>query len=288
MNIVAQYPNFTPLNLNIQIESVQHDSAQREIVPALVRSDVSPNNYESSNSKENKSSSSYHNSAVAEEQEEDLVYDYAKITQKNKEQKDSQGEEQGDSQNNSSPENDKKSSGEYLTNEEQKKLDQLKARDKEVRIHEQQHQRVGGQYASAPSYSTEKGPDGKDYAVGGEVQISTSEESEPEQTITKMQQVRRAALAPAEPSSQDYSVARKAQQKEMEARAELNSSKAEKADEDENPSEQSKNAADETTNKKAIKPTEETGSLASKFRKVISSHYNNSWNAKESSVQVFA
>ena len=109
-----------------------------------------------------------------------------------------------------------------------------------------------------------------------------------EQTITKMQQVRRAALAPAEPSSQDYSVARKAQQKEMEARAELNSSKAEKADEDENPSEQSKNAADETTNKKAIKPTEETGSLASKFRKVISSHYNNSWNAKESSVQVFA
>ena len=103
-----------------------------------------------------------------------------------------------------------------------------------------------------------------------------------------MQQVRRAALAPAEPSSQDYSVARKAQQKEMEARAELNSSKAEKADEDENPSEQSKNAADETTNKKAIKPTEETGSLASKFRKVISSHYNNSWNAKESSVQVFA
>ena len=91
MNIVAQYPNFTPLNLNIQIESVQHDSAQREIVPALVRSDVSPNNYESSNSKENKSSSSYHNSAVAEEQEEDLVYDYAKITQKNKEQKD--GEE---------------------------------------------------------------------------------------------------------------------------------------------------------------------------------------------------
>ena len=284
MNIVAQYPNFTPLNLNIQIESVQHDSAQREIVPALVRSDVSPNNYESSNSKENKSSSSYHNSAVAEEQEEDHVYEYAKITQKNKEQKDSQGEEQGDSQNNSSPENDKKSNGEYLTNEEQKKLDQLKARDKEVRIHEQQHQRVGGQYASAPSYSTEKGPDGKDYAVGGEVQISTSEESEPEQTITKMQQVR----APAEPSSQDYSVARKAQQKEMEARAELNSSKAEKADEDENPSEQSKNAADETTNKKAIKPTEETGSLASKFRKVISSHYNNSWNAKESSVQVFA
>ena len=259
MNIVAQYPNFTPLNLNIQIESVQHDSAQREIVPALVRSDVSPNNYESSNSKENKSSSSYHNSAVAEEQEEDLVYDYAKITQKNKEQKDSQGEEQGDSQNNSSPENDKKSNGEYLTNEEQKKLD-----------------------------PTEKGPDGKDYAVGGEVQISTSEESEPEQTITKMQQVRRAALAPAEPSSQDYSVARKAQQKEMEARAELNSSKAEKADEDENPSEQSKNAADETTNKKAIKPTEETGSLASKFRKVISSHYNNPWNAKESSVQVFA
>lgn len=62
--------------------------------------------------------------------------------------------------------------------------------------------------------------------MGGEVQIDISAESEPAATIRKMQQVRTAALAPAEPSSQDHAVAAKASRLESEARAELQSQQA--------------------------------------------------------------
>jgi hypothetical protein len=104
---------------------------------------------------------------------------------------------------------------------EQKEIQTLKRRDTEVRIHEQAHAAVGGQYAGAPSYEYETGPNGKRYAVGGEVSIDVSVEKDPEDTISKMQIVRAAALAPAEPSSQDYKVAAEATQKEQTARAEL-------------------------------------------------------------------
>ncbi|MFC4698638.1 putative metalloprotease CJM1_0395 family protein [Glaciecola siphonariae] len=104
---------------------------------------------------------------------------------------------------------------------DEKKIQELKDRDQEVRIHEQAHAAVGGQYAGAPSYEFETGPDGKQYAVGGEVSIDVSEEKEPEDTISKMQVVRAAALAPAEPSAQDYKVASQAAQKEQAARAEV-------------------------------------------------------------------
>ena len=62
--------------------------------------------------------------------------------------------------------------------------------------------------------------------MGGEVSIDISEESDPKATIQKMQIVKRAAMAPAEPSSQDYKVAATATQKEQQARAELNKQSA--------------------------------------------------------------
>jgi hypothetical protein len=104
---------------------------------------------------------------------------------------------------------------------DKEKIQELKDRDQEVRIHEQAHAAVGGQYAGAPSYEFETGPDGNRYAVGGEVSIDVSEEKEPEDTISKMQVVRAAALAPAEPSAQDYKVAAEASQKEQSARAQV-------------------------------------------------------------------
>jgi len=101
--------------------------------------------------------------------------------------------------------------GEALSKEEQKQVDELKKRDTEVRNHEEAHQRVGGQYASAPSYEYQQGPDGKNYAVGGQVQIDTAPvDGDPDATIAKMEIVKRAALAPAEPSGQDRAVAAKA------------------------------------------------------------------------------
>jgi len=105
--------------------------------------------------------------------------------------------------------------------QDQIEIRDLSARDREVRAHEQAHAAVGGQYAGAPSYQFERGPNGVSYAVSGEVPIDTGKEATPEQTIVKSQIVRRAALAPADPSPQDRSVAAAALRVELQARAEL-------------------------------------------------------------------
>ncbi|WP_395338720.1 putative metalloprotease CJM1_0395 family protein [Ningiella sp. W23] len=130
-----------------------------------------------------------------------------------------------------------------------KKIQELKDRDREVRLHEQAHAAVGGQYAGAPSYDFETGPDGKQYAVGGEVSIDVSEANKPEDTIDKMQVVRAAALAPAEPSPQDFKVAAEAQQKEQAARAEVAKQAVEK---DTNDPGTSSSQATSTANSRAI------------------------------------
>ncbi len=105
---------------------------------------------------------------------------------------------------------------------EQQEIQELKSRDQEVKNHEQAHAAVGGRYAGAPSYSYELGPDGKQYAVAGEVQIDISPVAgDPQATIQKMQQVRSAALAPAEPSAADRRIAAEALQRQMQAQAEL-------------------------------------------------------------------
>ena len=113
--------------------------------------------------------------------------------------------------------------GTELTEEEQQQVAELKSRDREVRAHEQAHLTAAGPYAQGgPSYDYEEGPDGRSYAVGGEVSIDTSPVSgDPEATIEKAQQVRAAALAPASPSSQDQRVAAAATQIEAQARLEL-------------------------------------------------------------------
>jgi hypothetical protein len=109
-----------------------------------------------------------------------------------------------------------------LTEQERQQVRELAARDREVRAHEQAHANVGGQYAGAPSYSYQRGPDGRQYAVGGEVSIDVSPiPGDPQATIDKARIVRRAALAPAEPSSQDRAVAAEATALEQQARAEL-------------------------------------------------------------------
>jgi hypothetical protein len=91
---------------------------------------------------------------------------------------------------------------------ERRVIEKLASRDREVRAHEQAHAAVGGQYAGAASYSYQRGPDGINYAVGGEVPISLpSGGGDPRQVLAAAEQVRRAALAPAEPSAQDRSVA---------------------------------------------------------------------------------
>jgi len=90
---------------------------------------------------------------------------------------------------------------------------ELKKRDQEVRAHEQAHASIGGVYAGNASFGYETGPDGVRYAVEGEVSVDLSQvANDPQATLDKMEQVRRAALAPAEPSSQDRQVAAQAGQ----------------------------------------------------------------------------
>lgn len=125
---------------------------------------------------------------------------------------------------------EKQTNAEGLTPEEEKTVRELKQRDIEVRAHEQAHKSVGGPYASAPSFDTVTGPDGREYAVAGEVRIDASPvRGDPEATIRKMEIVIRAALAPAEPSPQDVQVAQQAQQTKLQAQAELRQQRAEEA-----------------------------------------------------------
>ncbi len=128
--------------------------------------------------------------------------------------------------------NNESNSEEDFSDEDKALIKNLEKRDAEVRQHEQTHIAAGsGIVRGGASYSYQTGPDGKQYAIGGEVQIDMSPvEGDPEATIRKMQQVQRAAMAPSEPSGQDYSVASSAKSNEAAARSELTSSESEDSD----------------------------------------------------------
>ncbi len=121
-----------------------------------------------------------------------------------------------------------------LTEEERQEVSKLKERDREVRSHEQAHKAAAGAHAlGRPTFQFTTGPDGKRYAVGGEVSIDTGEVAgDPRATIQKMQQIRQAALAPGNPSTQDHAVAARAQAAEKRARAELAQQREERSDSD--------------------------------------------------------
>lgn len=106
--------------------------------------------------------------------------------------------------------------------EQDSRLKELKSRDIEVKTHEQAHLSAsGGAAQGAPKYTFEKGSDGKSYATGGEVNIRIQSGRTPEETLRNAAQVEKAALAPAEPSSQDLQVAATARQMQAQARSEL-------------------------------------------------------------------
>ncbi|HHC73090.1 MAG TPA: hypothetical protein ENK54_09360 [Thiotrichales bacterium] len=106
---------------------------------------------------------------------------------------------------------------------ERRQVEALERRDREVRAHEQAHLAAAGRWArGGATFETRRGPDGREYAVGGEVNIDSGPvPGDPRATLAKAQQIRAAALAPAQPSAQDRAVAARASRMEMEARAEL-------------------------------------------------------------------
>ncbi len=110
-----------------------------------------------------------------------------------------------------------------LTPEEIRMVSELRARDLEVKMHERAHTSAAGQYAAGgPTYEYQDGPDGRQYAVGGEVSIDTSKiPGDPEATLRKAQVIKRAALAPGDPSAADRAVAAAAARMEAEAMLEI-------------------------------------------------------------------
>ncbi len=121
--------------------------------------------------------------------------------------------------------------GAQLSDSDQKRLRELQARDREVRAHEQAHlSAAGGHAKGGASYTYERGPDQRMYDVGGEVQVDTSKvANDPVATLRKAQVIRRAALAPVNPSAQDRQVAADAARMEAEARTEIASEKTEES-----------------------------------------------------------
>lgn len=119
-----------------------------------------------------------------------------------------------------------------LSEEEQAYVRELQAIDREVRAHEAAHANTGGGFAGRPTYEYVTGPDGRRYAVSGSVQIDVAAvEGDPEATIRKLETVRRAALAPAQPSGQDRAVAAQAAASIRQAEAELSARRNEEAEE---------------------------------------------------------
>ena len=139
---------------------------------------------------------------------------------------------------------------------EAQQIMQLASADRRVRAHEAAHSAAGGQYAGGPSYSYKQGPDGKRYAVAGEVPIDVSPVSgDPQASIQKARVVRSAALAPADPSPQDRQVAAAAMRMEMKAQFDLQAMRREEGIEETQGPESIRNRDEKTA---GASPTQET------------------------------
>ncbi|MBQ7220932.1 MAG: hypothetical protein IJS28_08140 [Synergistaceae bacterium] len=133
-------------------------------------------------------------------------------------------EEHEDSQNIIKAEADKREARKKEDKSEDEKeaqVRELEQTQREVIAHEAAHQAAAGQFGGGVSYTYTEGPDGKRYITGGEVPIKLKQGSTPEETLRNMQQVQRAANAPADPSGQDRQVAAKAAALAAKARGQI-------------------------------------------------------------------
>ena len=243
MNIA---PQITQVVVNASApatEALAKSNADRQVIPATVQTEAyvpqksreqearSPVNSEDPGTYEDIRNNNLNNRIISEDEQQSDQQDTDQQQQgsSSEDQQNSDDSSVTQAQDNSDTEQEQGEQEEGENSQqtqrqeaqEQRVIDQLKSRDREVRAHEQAHAAVGGSLAGSPSYEYQTGPDGKKYAVGGEVSIDVSKTNDPETTIRKMQTVRAAALAPAEPSSQDRKVAAEASRNIAEARAEL-------------------------------------------------------------------
>ncbi|MGY3903569.1 putative metalloprotease CJM1_0395 family protein [Aeromonas lusitana] len=212
MNIKVSLPPMVPNQLHPQTEAAQTDNRRAELVPQLRQSEAA-NAESGAASQKDSTRSSPHNPNSQPQSARDNVQtgNPAALPQRFVEATDEEGKRR-----------QQQESGQQEQQKQQRQVEVLVEWDLEVRKHEQAHQAAGGEHAGSPTYEYAYGPDGKRYASGGEVAIDIGViHGDPAATLAKMQQVRAAALAPVEPSSQDLSVARSATVKEAQARKEL-------------------------------------------------------------------
>lgn len=103
-----------------------------------------------------------------------------------------------------------------LDEREKKLIHELRRRDSETKQHEQAHIAAGGSLiVSGPSYKFITGPDGRNYAIGGQVSLDITPEHDPHDTLKKAEQIERTAMAPMKPSPQDFRVVNQAKQLQL-------------------------------------------------------------------------
>jgi hypothetical protein len=121
-----------------------------------------------------------------------------------------------------------------LTPEEQAEVQKLRAIDQRVRQHEAAHKAAGAGVTGPATFTMVTGPDGRQYAVAGEVSITVNASlSNPQQAIQQLEQVKRAALAPADPSAADRAAAAAAEAALQQAKAALREQEEQEAAEKE-------------------------------------------------------
>jgi len=230
MNITPQVPNLsTPTVLNPHTESLRRENNQREIItqPAPTSQSAAEKGVASERERSKTPAQNNANIDFASISEQAELANTS-ISEQNQEEKDQ--EQNG----NNKPQNSAEATEERADSiaskeqtraqelEQERVISQLKSRDQEVRAHEAAHAAVGGSFTGPPNFSYEQGPDGKRYAVGGEVSVDLSSvKGDPRATIAKMQKVHAAALAPVHPSIQDTRVASTATQMILQAQSEL-------------------------------------------------------------------
>ena len=212
MNVTAAVPLSLPVSTaNLSTESVQNQNRLAERIPA------SQKTFELAASRANETgpqqtANTQNSQATAESR--------PRVIGSKDEQSGSEGQQSGSEDRDTQQQ-------ERL---EQLEISELASIDRKVRAHELAHSTVGGVYAGAPNFTYKTGPNGVRYAVGGEVSIDISAvPGNPQATLKKAQQVARAALAPADPSSTDQRVAAAANALAAQARFEIARVNSEKA-----------------------------------------------------------
>lgn len=219
MAITSVYPNVTPYVGNPAVDLARRENLKRDIIEPVAQMERGA--AEKGVISEDKSRNAPHNNPTYSDELKNRGTELKQAIEGRSQERDPEGRSEQDSSGQSGSGQSSQQEAEQQSTE-QRKLAELKRRDAEVRAHEQAHASVGGDLASAPNYEFELGPDGKQYAVGGEVNIDLAMvPGDPQATIVKMQKVKAAALAPAEPSAADRSVATEAAKRILQAQAEL-------------------------------------------------------------------